>query len=188
MIHLSRNAVLYTAIMMTALSLIPWRYGHAAVVEHQLESKGSNRYTATFSLHNDGSENIEAFTFYFENELYDDISILFSPPDWDAFAVDPDIIFGSLEPGFADFYTSSTPLSPGSTLTNIQLSFLWAGNDELSNFTPFFEIYDPSNFEVISSGTSSPQSVTVAAPPTLALLLLSCVFLLTRRARAGVAK
>lgn len=63
MIHLSRNAVLYTAIMMTALSLIPWRYGHAAVVEHQLESKGSNRYTATFSLHNDGSENIEAFTF-----------------------------------------------------------------------------------------------------------------------------
>ena len=188
MLHLSKHAVLCVAIMLIALGLAPWYYGHAAVVEHELENKGNNLYTAKFSLRNDGSENIEAFTLYFENDLHNDISILFSPPSWDAFAVDPDIIFGTPEPGFADFYTSSNPLPPGSTLENIQLSFLWIGNDELSNFAPYFEIYDPNNFTVISSGTSSLQSVTVAAPPTLAMLLASVVFLLIRRTKSGEMK
>ncbi|MBU3020727.1 hypothetical protein [Aestuariibacter sp. A3R04] len=181
----SRQAVMNLLMTLTILGIAPSGYGHAAVVTHALENNGSNRYTATFSLHNNGNENIEAFTLYFEHSMYEDIAILSSPPGWDAFAVDPDTIFGFPEPGFADFHTPSHSLSPGHSLNNIQLSFLWTGNNELSNFTSFFEIYNPTDYSVTESGVSTAQVVTVNAPATLLLLLCGFFLVLAQRGTAG---
>ena len=106
------------------------------------------------------------FTIYFQYGLYADLAITSSLATWDHVFANPDVILGSPQDGF---YNALAPpvsgIAPGASLGGFSVSFDWLGAGNPGS--QFFEVVDPSNWSVITSGNTA---APVPEPSTMLLL------------------
>lgn len=158
---------------------------YATIITGTLTNLSSNHWQANYTVTNDtlGSP-IEEITIWFDLGLYDSLSIISTPIDWDAIAINPDPFIP--DDGFYDALALSSGIGVGASLTGFTLDFDWLGSAAAPT-SQFFEVVDPFNFNVLDSGQTS---LTVTNPPTpmpephsgiLILTALSLLFLFKKR-------
>ncbi len=165
------------------LLLASWN-ASAALIEADVSQQSNNTYVAEYKITNDGTTPIEAFTLFFEFGLFQNISLINTPADWDFFAADPDDFFGAIEPGLVDGVTFSTPLEVGDMLSGLTVSFEWLGAAGNLSFNQAFEIYDANNFDVLQSGNFEVVSQVVSEPAYLSLLIMGFGLCLVSRKKS----
>jgi len=137
------------------------------MIVYDVENLFANRWEYTYTVSNDtlGSD-IEEFTIYFEQGLYDNLLITTPLATWDELVVDPDVILGFPEDGFFDALALGPGIAPGDDQTGFSVSFDWLGTGTPGQQA--FEIVDPTTFAVMDSG------FTRAIPEPGAALLFAC--------------
>ncbi|GAB6906038.1 conserved exported hypothetical protein [Desulfosarcina cetonica] len=104
------------------------------------------------------------FQIFFEYGLYENITPVSSPSDWDVIAYDPDVIFGSPDDGAYD----ALALVDGASLAeSFSVQFNWLGTGNPNG--QYFEVYD-SDYAFVDSGESVPGTAPVPEPTTMVLL------------------
>lgn len=147
----------------------------ALMINSDVTKLNDQQYQADYQFHNDSQTAIEGLTLYFQYGLFDNLSLLTSPIDWDVFIAPAQDIFGVQEDGFVDALALSMPLQAGETLTGLSVVFDWLGSADLVSTTQRFETYDASSFDVTSEGDyqlSLPQAVSA---PTSAMFFITFV-------------
>ena len=147
----------------------------ALMINSDVTKLNDQQYQADYQFHNDSQTAIEGLTLYFQYGLFDNLSLLTSPIDWDVFIAPAQDIFGVQEDGFVDALALSMPLQAGETLTGLSVVFDWLGSADLVSTTQRFETYDASSFDVTSEGDyqlSLPQDVSA---PTSAMFFITLV-------------
>lgn len=135
-------------------------FANAVIIESELSSLGGSSYQYDFKVINDDlAAGIEQFSVYFDFALYENLSVVASPADWDSIVIQPDA--GLPDDGFFDSLFLAAPLTMGDMLDGFSVAFDWlgaamgpaaGGND--------FEVFD-FNFNVVASG----QTTAVVTPP-----------------------
>lgn len=136
----------------------------AAYIEYTTTDLGGGtwRYDYTVGQEADQAFDIEEFAIFFDLGLHSNLSLFSSPLDWDGLVAQPDPWLP--DGGFADWLALGAGIVPGSSLGGFSVSFTWLG---LGTPGPqAFDIIDPSSFEVLRSGVTTP----VPEPGTLGLL------------------
>jgi hypothetical protein len=120
----------------------------AAVITYEVTSLGGNDWRYDYTVENDGSASIEQFTVYFDFGLFSNLAVAASPMDWDSIVVDPDVNIPA--DGFFDSVALVSGLAPGASLSGFSVTFTFLGSGAPGSQP--FDIVDPANFEVLSSG------------------------------------
>jgi hypothetical protein len=90
------------------------------------------------------------FQVFYEYGLYESITPVSSPSDWDVLAYDPDSIFGAPVNGAYD----ALALVDGASLSeSFSVQFRWLGAGDPNG--QYFEVYDPT-FAYVDSGQTAP--------------------------------
>lgn len=154
-------------------------HASATVITTELIHTGGSSWQAEYSLLNDSlATPVNEFTVFFDLGLYENLSVVATPVDWDPFVAQPDANIP--DDGFYDAYSLGTGIASGDSLGGFTVSFDWLGLDDPG--TQYFEILDPNTFDVLDSGQTLP-SVLVDEPSSTLLLTLGVVTLLGRRMR-----
>ena len=63
---------------------------YAALITHETQELGVDRYRTAFTLVNDGTAAIEEFALIFELDRYSALAVSAAPTDWDPLVLPPD--------------------------------------------------------------------------------------------------
>jgi hypothetical protein len=166
--------------------LFPAAPALAGLITFELTSLGGSQFQYTYTVVNDGSPGsapILGLDVYFDPTLYSLDPEINSPAESQLAAPEgwsPLVLFdmpGSI-PAAYDALTSGAGVVPGESLSGFVVQFTWLG-EGLPGPQPF-EFYDPTDYSVTQSGTTTP-AVSVPEPAgtagLLALGLLSLALL-----------
>ncbi len=143
---------------------------HATAITYNAVNLGGNQWEYMYTITNDTlATDINEFSILFAYGLYENIAVVNSPADWDVIAFDPDLIFGNPDDGIVDALALASGLAPGSTLGGLTVSFNWLGSNAPG--TQYFMIFDPSTYEVLDSGNTTPASAAPVPEPTTLILI-----------------
>jgi len=149
---------------------------YATVISYDTTNITGNRWQYNYTIVNDTlADNIEAFTIYFDVGLYDHLSFISVPTDWDPLTIQPDANLPG--DGFFDALALVSGIAPSDLLGGFSISFDWLGQDAPGD--QFFEIYD-AGFSVIDSGMTQ-FVVPINVPEPASILLFFAGWLLFRR-------
>lgn len=160
----------------------------ALVLEFDPVLQSGSRYEYNYSLTNDESFDISALTIFFEADSYQNLQMLGSPANWDPLVVEPDPFFGD---GYVDWATYAVPIASGETLSGFRVAFDWIGGGTGPFDSQYYEIYDPTTFDLLISGDSirsSSPPVEVPEPSMLWLLLTGLAGIAFARSRLDARK
>lgn len=133
---------------------------YATTITGTLTNLNGNRWEVNYSVTNDTLGGpIEEFTIWFDLGLYDNLSVVSTPPDWDPLVIQPDPFIP--DDGFYDALALISGISSSASLDGFTLAFDWLGS--AAPTSQFFEVVDPFNFNVLDSGQTS---LTVTDPTT----------------------
>lgn len=149
---------------------------HAALITTEFSELKDNRGTVDIQLTLATGEIVEGFSVYFSEELFNDLSIIFSPSTWDSLTFQPDSLLG---PGLFDNF-NETGLLSGSA----RIAFTYIGSSALPALN--YELYN-TDFQVIFSGISTPVTTSVPESSSYALILLG-LFALALHRRSHIAR
>jgi hypothetical protein len=159
---------IFAAILMSVLA----SNAYCVSISYEMNMLGGNRYEFSYTVLNDTlSVDIEEFTIFFEEGLYDNLTVTTSPLNWDPFVINPDPLIP--DDGFYDALAIFSGISPGDQLGNFSVNFDWLGTG--SPGAQYFEIINPFSFDVLASGNTE-IAVTASAPvpePSTILLFAS---------------
>lgn len=138
-------------------------FANAVIIESELTSLGGDSYQFDFNVINDDlAAGIEEFSVYFDELLYENLSVIASPVDWDSIVVQPDP--GLPDVGFFDSLFFVDPIAEGSALDGFSVAFDWLGAAAgPAAFGNAFDIFD-ANFAIVASGVTT-APVVVPPPP-----------------------
>ncbi|MBN2210542.1 MAG: hypothetical protein JW709_04025 [Sedimentisphaerales bacterium] len=158
------------------LAAVVWA-DSAVQIAYQVDEISPDRWEYTYAVTNQGlTEPIEEFTIWFEEGLYNNLTITTSGPletQWDEVVWQPEPLFN--DAGGYDALALVTGIPLGQTVSGFSVRFDWLGTG-LPGSQPF-DVVDPENYQIpITSGTTVPEPCTV-------LLLLGGVAWLHRRNR-----
>lgn len=179
-----KNIIKLTCLM---VGLISSSFTYATLITAEItNSTLPNYYELQYSIVNNGpTEPIDGIVFYFDYGLFQNISLVNSPLNWDFFSADPELIFGVEESGLVDGLALFDPLTVGQELNSLIISFEWLGSNDLLSYVQLFEIYNADTFDFISDGTVALSAKQVPEPSTLVIFVLALMLLmssaLTRR-------
>ena len=121
----------------------------AIVIEYEQVAQSGDHYQYNYSVTNDSTQDIDAFTIFFEANAYQNLTGMGSPPDWDLFIVEPDPFLGD---GFTDWIAFGMPIAAGEMLNGFNIAFDWVAPASTPFDSQAFEVYDPLTFGVYASG------------------------------------
>ena len=147
-------------------------------IRYELADLGSDRWQYTYGVINHTlAAGIEEFTIWFDYGMYDDLVVTTSDPlsgDWDE-------IVWQVEPVLKDAggydaleNASNLAIGIGETVSGFAVRFDWLGEEAPGS--QFYEIIDPTTFDTIDSGWTTPE------PASLCLLGLGAIVLRKRGA------
>jgi len=151
-----------------ALGLAMSSVAQATIISYSSTNISGNTWENTYSVSNDTlASDIEEFSIYFDLGLYDSLSLVTAPADWDPIVFDPDPLLP--DDGLYDVLALVSGIASGDMLSgfSIQFDFLGAG----APGAQFFEVLDPFTFAVLDSGYT--QLVVASVPEPGILLLMS---------------
>ena len=165
-------------ILLLTLTLVFFSYPvSATVINYNAVNLSGDTWRYNYSITNDTlSQDIKEFTIWFDLGLYDNLSILNSPLDWDSIAIQPDARIPA--EGFFDSLALSSGVAVGESLSGFSVVFDWLGQNTPGS--QFFEIIDPFSFNTIDSGFTTEIVDTPSVPEPSVLLLLIPGLLLIR--------
>ncbi len=142
---------------------------YATTIDYSVNDLGAGVWEYNYTVSNDTlASNIDEFTIYFTYGMYDNLNVTTPVADWDELTVNPQLILGIPEDGFYDALALVSGIAPGDTASGFSVSFDWLGSDIPGSQS--FEIVDPSNFNVIDSGSTTANANPIPEPGTLMLL------------------
>lgn len=133
----------------------------AALITTNFSALTGNQGTVDVQLTLTAGETIEGFSLYFTEDQFSDISIVFSPTNWDSLVFQPDTLLG---PGLFDSFNLAGLISG-----TARIAFTFIGNRTLPTLN--YDLYN-ADFQIINSGTATPISASV--PESSSLLLILC--------------
>lgn len=150
-------------------------------IQYEIADLGAGRWQYIYDVYNiDLTEEIEEFTIWFDYDLYDNLTVttgILEPPSssWNEIVVQREPVLK--DDGYYDAVsvTSNPGISIGTAVSDFSVSFDWLGAGDPGS--QFYEIVVPgtSPVEVIDSGWTVPE------PVTLLLLAIGGVTLLRRK-------
>ena len=172
----------FASLWVTVLALLMPASVQAAVITFTSTALGGNLWRNDYIVQTGPQDPpVDEFTIYFSNDLYANLVLDQSVPGWDILVVQPDSVLTS--DGFVDLLALNAPLAANDLLSGLSIRFNYLGSGTPPSQA--FEIVDPLDFSVISSGMAQPSTIStpVPAPDTLALVLigLACSALLYSR-------
>lgn len=148
----------------------------ATVITTHLTNIIGNSWEAEYVIENDSlGSPIEEFTIWFDLGLYENISVVSTPADWDPLVIQPDPNIP--DNGFYDALALSSGILSNSTLGGFTVAFDWLGGN--SSKSQSFEVIDPLTFNTLETGNTVIASVP--EPKSIALLALGLISLLSFR-------
>ncbi len=141
----------------------------ATVITTDLTNTSGNSWQAEYTVENNTlGSTIEEFTIWFDLGLYENISIVSTPSNWDPLVVQPDPSIP--DDGFYDVLALGSGISSGSSLGGFTIMFDWLGGN--SSMSQFFEVIDPFTWAVQDSGQTTIVTASIPEPPSIVLLSL----------------
>ncbi|WP_039913373.1 hypothetical protein [Cellvibrio mixtus] len=132
----------------------------AALITTNFSALAGNQGTVDIQLNLGTGETIEGFSLYFSEELFSDLSIVFSPLAWDSVVFQPDSLLGA---GLFDSF------NPAGLITgSARIAFTFIGSGALPALN--YDLYN-ADFQIIESGVSTPAGTSVSESSSLALIL-----------------
>jgi len=126
---------------------------------------------------------IDGLTFYFDFGLFQNISLVSSPVNWDFIFWEPELIFGVADPGVVDGIALYDPLTLGQEFDSLVVSFEWLGSTDLFSYVQSYDVYDSVTFDIVSSGSVEVNTSQVPEPSTVIIFVLALVLLLQHSSR-----
>lgn len=152
---------------MLLLSLLSFSVS-AATINTELINISGNTWQAEYTVENNLLvSTIDEFTIWFDLGLYENISTVSTPVDWDPIIIQPDASIP--DDGFYDVLALVTGIASGDSLGGFRVSFDWLGGNNPTS--QFFEIIEPSTFGVLEAGQTTIS--TTAIPEPLSIILLA---------------
>ncbi len=152
----------------------------ATTVRYDLSLVVGNTWQYDFSVANDSlATAIDEFTIYFDRALFSNLQLVSAPADWDPLAIQPDL--GLPQDGYFDWLAMSSGIAPGRSAGSFQVRVDFGGNS-----TPgasLFEVVDPTTFDTLDRGFTTP-TVTAVPEPSSMVLLTSGLLLAMLRGRS----
>ncbi len=159
-------AVLFIALLLPAVS-------QATTINYAASSLGGSVWRYDYSIENNTlTDPIAEFTIYFSETLYENLTVLSSPIDWDSIVVQPDP--GLPANGFFDALPLSTSLALGASAGLFSITFTYLGTSIPG--IQLFDVYDDS-FNLLDSGSTLPMS-PVPEPDTFIMMMLGLALLI----------
>lgn len=166
----SKKMALIAGLLMVVGVSLP---ASALLIDYEEISQVGNTYQYSYTFFNDGSADIDEVSIFYEVGLYDNLSIIGSPTDWDP------LVYPVNDPpgaeGVADWFAFGAPLGAGDSLAGFDVQFDWLGASGGPG-GQYFEAYD-FNFDLLSSGSATNVNATVPEPDLLLLFSLGMVVL-----------
>ncbi len=139
-------------------------------IYYKASAVGGNIWLYEYTVVNDSVQDIDNFTIWFDNGLYDDISADSSAliaGGWDELVVQPGLILMQSD-GFYDALAEGNGIAPGQTLSGFAVSckFLGIGTPGQQRF----DIVNISDYSVICSGLTTPWPVSAVPSPAAVFL------------------
>jgi hypothetical protein len=166
------------------ITLLAPTLAQAIIIESQLSDLGANRFELHYSLTNDElASGIEGFTIYFDIAIFSNLEITSSVVGWDEIVFQPDPFLP--DDGLYDALATGAGIALGETLGGFAVAFDLLPGAQLA--AQVFDIYDPFDFNILSSGTISqlvpslPPNQNVSAPNIGLLISFGVLVLCVRR-------
>lgn len=158
--------------------LISSMNANALLINTSVTKLDNQQYQADYQIYNNTQAAVDGLIVYFQFGLFDNLTLLHSPAEWDVFVAPAQDIFGLQEDGFADVLALRSPLQVGETLNGLSLVFDWAGKSDFISTTQRFETYDANTFDVTSEGSYQLRFAQSVSAPASALFFIALVGLL----------
>ena len=148
-------------------------------ITYETQLLGDVTWECAYTVSNESlEEGIEAFTIWFDGEMYDNLMISSGPEieiDFDEIIIQFDTYLG--DDGFYDVLAINAPILPGEEVVGFIVTFDWLGDGTPAS--QFYEIFDASDYSrSIASGNTVPEPCTILLPGLGGVLL-------RRRSNAG---
>lgn len=153
-------------IVLSILIISTIQSANATTIAYDINNISGNTWEYAYTVTNDTlGIDIEEFTIYFGEGLYENLVVGSTPVSWDPIVIDPDSQIP--DDGFYDALALTGGITSGASLGGFSVQF-----DYLGTGTPgvqWFDIVDPDTFFAIDSGIT--QLVAVPLPATVWLLV-----------------
>lgn len=148
------------------------------VIDYELIALGSNSYQYNYIVTNDDfAPGIEEFSIFFDLGLYDNLIVTNTPSGWDSIVLQPDPALP--DDGLFDSLALGPPITLGMTVSGFSVAFDWLGTESPEN--QYFDIVDPSTFDVLYSGATNLNSVSVPEPSSLLLFIVGLISIFIKK-------
>ena len=143
---------------------------------YEAQQLSENRWQYTYMIQNNAlAEGVSAFTLWFDQALYANLSIESSAAisqAWDEEVAQPDPLL--VDDGFYDVLENAGAIPVGQTVTGFSVAFDWLGADGPAGQP--FEVFNPADYsKPVAAGSTVPE------PTTMSLFALGTGALLRKR-------
>jgi hypothetical protein len=160
-------------------ALLSFQGAFSATIDYSLTDLGGNRFEVEYAVTNDLAVDIEQVSVYFDVFSYENLQITTPLADWDELVLQPALTPPFVQDGLYDALALGSGIPTGTRLGGFSLSFDWLGSGTPGS--QYFEISDPTNFQVLDSGhtRATPPANAVAVPATSPVAILLAMLLMT---------
>ncbi|MRW94541.1 hypothetical protein GJ699_31690 [Duganella sp. FT80W] len=125
---------------------------HAALIQYVIVDAHNALFTVSYTLTAEpGDLPIKEFSIAFDVGRYENLQLVATPSGWDSLVLQPDAALGA--DGIYDSLALGQVVDPATSLSGFTMRFTYLGADVPSGQR--FDIIDPLNFAVVTSGTTS---------------------------------
>ena len=130
-------------------------------IKYNIADLGADRWQYSYEVSNNTlSGSIEEFTIWFDFGSYENLVIETDSAlsqNWDEIVWQPDSVLG--DAGGYDVLKLTSGIEPGQSISGFSVSFDWIEQGVPSS--QYYEIINPSTFQIIDSGFTIPEPATI---------------------------